>query len=95
MGKPADIFRYLLFHHQLTLSLGLIILEITANIILPENGIYWSQLREGNFACIDFGSASVPLVDLISSMLLPNPTQRPTARDILSHPLVDDLLKSL
>ncbi|KAG5363845.1 Mitosis inhibitor protein kinase wee1 [Yarrowia sp. B02] len=35
--KPADIF-----------SFGLIILEIAANVVLPDNGIHWQKLRSGD-----------------------------------------------
>jgi mitosis inhibitor protein kinase SWE1 len=38
IDKPADIF-----------SLGLILLEIAANVKLPENGATWTALREGDF----------------------------------------------
>ena len=79
VGTSADMF-----------SLGLIILEMTANIILPENGPCWTQLREWNFTSIDFGTASIPLVDLIKSLLTPQPNQRPCALDILDHPLLKD-----
>lgn len=37
--KPADIF-----------SLGLMMLEIAANIILPDNGISWQKLRSGDLS---------------------------------------------
>ncbi|KAJ3160193.1 Protein kinase, membrane associated tyrosine threonine 1 [Geranomyces michiganensis] len=77
-GKPADIF-----------SLGLIILEITANVILPENGPYWHKLREGDLGEIDFGQEISPaLVDLVKSMLDPDPDMRPTVDGILGHPYV-------
>lgn len=39
IGQPADIF-----------ALGLIIMEIAANVKLPENGATWSALREGDFS---------------------------------------------
>ena len=39
IDKPADIF-----------SLGLILLEIAANVKLPENGATWTALREGDFS---------------------------------------------
>jgi serine/threonine protein kinase len=77
VGTPADIF-----------SLGLIGLEAAANIILPENGPQWAALRESDFSVVDFGNTSMPLIDLISSMLIPDPQKRPTASDILSHPLI-------
>lgn len=38
-GKPADIF-----------SVGMMVLEIAANIVLPENGIHWHKLRSGDLS---------------------------------------------
>lgn len=35
--KPADVF-----------SLGLMMLEIAANIVLPDNGVHWQKLRSGD-----------------------------------------------
>ncbi|KAG4305684.1 hypothetical protein PORY_000594 [Pneumocystis oryctolagi] len=37
--KPADIF-----------SLGLVILEVAANIVLPQNGLSWQKLRSGDLS---------------------------------------------
>lgn len=70
-------------------SLGLIALEVTANIILPENGPYWSLLRKGDLSCVDLSLSSPSLVDLIKSMIVPEPERRPTARDFLEHPLIN------
>ena len=83
VGSPADIF-----------SLGLILLEITANIILPENGLYWQQLRDGDFSSIvGFGERRSPaLMDFIRSMMNPDPEGRPTAADVLGHPLLQSLV---
>ncbi|KAI2469462.1 hypothetical protein F4781DRAFT_216823 [Annulohypoxylon bovei var. microspora] len=39
VGQAADVF-----------SLGLIMLEIAANVKLPENGATWTALREGDFS---------------------------------------------
>ncbi|KAI0015125.1 hypothetical protein F4780DRAFT_787430 [Xylariomycetidae sp. FL0641] len=39
VDQPADVF-----------SLGLITLEIAANVKLPENGATWTALREGDFS---------------------------------------------
>ncbi|TPX57775.1 hypothetical protein PhCBS80983_g03560 [Powellomyces hirtus] len=81
-GKPADVF-----------SLGLIILEITANVILPENGPYWHKLRQGDLAEINFGEEISPaLVDLVRSMLDPDPRMRPTPDAILQHPYVAQIV---
>ncbi|KAJ3210596.1 hypothetical protein HDU67_005180 [Dinochytrium kinnereticum] len=76
-GKPCDIF-----------SLGLILLEMAANIILPENGPHWHKLRAHDFSDIGFGSCSPPLVDVIRSMLHPDAAMRPSAEQILEHPFV-------
>ncbi|KAJ3087686.1 hypothetical protein HK102_010498 [Quaeritorhiza haematococci] len=76
-GKAADIF-----------SLGLIILEITANIVLPENGPHWHHLRNGDVSGCNFEHVSPQLLQLIKSMLQPQPELRPTAATILQHPYV-------
>jgi mitosis inhibitor protein kinase SWE1 len=59
IGKPADIF-----------SLGLIMLEIAANVKLPENGATWTALREG-----DFGE--VPVLTQDASAILRDATGIP------------------
>lgn len=38
-GTPADIF-----------SLGIMMLEIAANIVLPDNGVHWHKLRSGDLS---------------------------------------------
>jgi serine/threonine protein kinase len=81
VSYPADIFRY----SSLT-SLGLIVLEMIANIILPENGPIWHQLREGDLQEISFLDRSPMLIDFVSSMIHPDPAMRPTAMDLMKHP---------
>ncbi|KXS19209.1 kinase-like protein [Gonapodya prolifera JEL478] len=80
-GKPADIF-----------SFGLVVLELTANVVLPEFGSDWHRLRSGDLSICDLSRASQPLRDLIRSMLDPDATKRPTADQILAHPLVATLI---
>ncbi|OMH82484.1 Membrane-associated tyrosine- and threonine-specific cdc2-inhibitory kinase, partial [Zancudomyces culisetae] len=77
-GKPADIF-----------SLGLIVLEMCANVVLPHNGEEYSQLRSNNLssAQLDLVSISDELRSLISQMLDSDPSKRPTAQHIASLPL--------
>ncbi|CAG8480521.1 5191_t:CDS:2 [Paraglomus occultum] len=82
-GKEADIF-----------SLGLIIFELAASIILPDNGPEWDKLRSGIIRDFHFISISSTLVALIESMLRPDYKQRPTADEILSHPVVQFIVKS-
>ncbi|OBA18635.1 uncharacterized protein OGAPODRAFT_15315 [Ogataea polymorpha] len=55
-GKPADIF-----------SCGLIMVEIAANIVLPDNGTSWQKLRSGDLT--DAGKlSSSDLTDLEGSI---------------------------
>ncbi|GME96297.1 unnamed protein product [Ambrosiozyma monospora] len=61
-GKPADIF-----------SCGLIMVEIAANIILPDNGQSWQKLRSGDLT--DAGRlSSTDLTDLDNSLFSTNNT---------------------
>ncbi|KAJ1535530.1 hypothetical protein HK096_002413 [Nowakowskiella sp. JEL0078] len=83
-GKPADIF-----------SLGLMILEISQNIVLPENGINWQRLRVCDLSDFEFkGLVLKPLGELIESMLQPEPKARPSASEILQHPCIQSLEKN-
>ncbi|KAL2914474.1 mitosis inhibitor protein kinase swe1 [Polyrhizophydium stewartii] len=73
-------------------SLGLILLEIAAHIILPENGPAWKHLREGNFSDVSLAGRSQAMIDFIQSMMQPDPALRPTAQDVLAHPLLASFL---
>jgi mitosis inhibitor protein kinase SWE1 len=75
--RAADIF-----------SLGLIILEIAINVVLPENGPSWRKLRDGDLSDCDFGQTSPTLVNWIRRMLNPDPLKRPTIDEILEEPLL-------
>ncbi|KAJ1924945.1 mitosis inhibitor protein kinase swe1 [Tieghemiomyces parasiticus] len=77
-GKPADLF-----------SLGLLLLEVTANVILPDNGPAWQKLRTGDLSDVRFDVAtSTDLVALIRALLAPLPGDRPTVEAVLAHPRV-------
>ncbi|CAO3696744.1 unnamed protein product [Umbelopsis ramanniana] len=79
--KPADIF-----------SLGLILLEMAANIILPENGQGWQMLRAGDFSnCHELSNVSSELQLLISKMLHPNFDDRFTVEQVLDHPKMKEI----
>ncbi|RKP38351.1 kinase-like domain-containing protein [Dimargaris cristalligena] len=83
--KPADIF-----------SLGLLLLEVTANVVLPDNGPAWQKLRSGDLSDCQFDAGtSSELVDLITEMLQPLPEDRPTIDQIVGHPCVAKALASL
>lgn len=81
-SHAADIF-----------SLGLIILEAACNIVLPGNGEPWQKLRSLDFSECPFDNLSVALVELIKAMLDPNPENRPSAYQILQHPILDNVNK--
>ncbi|ORX70642.1 kinase-like protein [Linderina pennispora] len=74
-SKPADVF-----------SLGMMMLEIVANIVLPDNGVEWQKLREGCFDDANFIDLpySSDLLDTIKWMLTPDPDMRPTAGQIVA-----------
>ncbi|OZJ02065.1 hypothetical protein BZG36_04970, partial [Bifiguratus adelaidae] len=69
--KPADVF-----------SLGLIMLEIAANVIMPDNGREWRKLRRGDFSDCDLSSISSTLRKLICHMLHPSAEGRPTIQEV-------------
>ncbi|KAJ2783199.1 mitosis inhibitor protein kinase swe1 [Coemansia interrupta] len=69
-------------------SLGMMMLEITTNIVLPENGVEWKKLREGCFDDQVFENLpySIDLIATIKWMLSPVLEQRPTLSEILELP---------
>jgi serine/threonine protein kinase len=71
-------------------SIGLILLEMAANIILPENGPIWHQLRSGNLDGIDFGTNSNMLCDFIKCMLGTAGSDRPSSEDLAKHPMIKE-----
>ncbi|KAJ3123210.1 hypothetical protein HK098_002091 [Nowakowskiella sp. JEL0407] len=77
-GKPADIF-----------MLGLIMLEISQNIVMPENGPEWHRLRTGDLSAFEFKKPGyAPLGSLIKKMINVNPQLRPCADEIIRHPYI-------
>ncbi|KAJ2659438.1 mitosis inhibitor protein kinase swe1 [Coemansia sp. RSA 1200] len=76
-SKAADVF-----------SLGMMMLEITADIVLPDNGVDWHKLREACFDDRSFDDLpySLDLVDSIKLMLHPDPARRPALAQILALP---------
>lgn len=69
-------------------SLGLIILEAAANVVLPDNGPAWHKLRSNDFSDVDLSRLSEPLVDLLRGMLDKSPDLRLTINDVAQHPIV-------
>jgi serine/threonine protein kinase len=73
-------------------SLGLILLEMAANIILPENGQGWQMLRAGDFSnCHELSNVSSELQQLIAQMLHPNTEERYTVEQVLEHPKMKEI----
>jgi mitosis inhibitor protein kinase SWE1 len=73
-------------------SLGLIILEIIANIILPEYGDSWQKLRNNDFSEVDLGHSSSVLVDIVKKLLRRNPEERLTAKQILENTCLNQVM---
>ena len=71
--KAADIF-----------SLGITVLELACSLELPKSGPLWQQLRQKQLPVKFTTGLSDDLILLISSMMDPNPCNRPTVDDILS-----------
>ncbi|GAA5897868.1 uncharacterized protein JCM6883_000846 [Sporobolomyces salmoneus] len=79
-GKEADVF-----------SLGLVILEAAANVVLPDNGPAWQKLRSNDFSDVDLTRLSPPLNELLQGMLHKTPDLRSSIFDIARHPIVSVL----
>ena len=73
-GKPADVF-----------SLGLIMIEITANCVLPEGGDAWQKLRRGDLSDVPFEDTSNEMISLIRVMLDHEPELRPNVEQLMLH----------
>ncbi len=71
-SKAADIF-----------SLGLIVLELAADIELPSNGDSWQNLRHGDFSELSLDDTSDMLNQLIKEMTHPIPESRPNIEKVL------------
>ncbi|XP_077359137.1 membrane-associated tyrosine- and threonine-specific cdc2-inhibitory kinase [Festucalex cinctus] len=75
-GPAADVF-----------SLGVSILELACNIEVPNGGEGWQQLRHGRLPEVTRG-LSTDLQKVLQMMLSPEPSDRPTVRELLALPAV-------
>ncbi|KAF9501834.1 hypothetical protein BDN71DRAFT_1438533 [Pleurotus eryngii] len=75
-GKAADVF-----------SLGMTMLETASNIVVPDQGDAWHQLRQEDFSLVDLDD-SPELLGLLRSMMRTNPESRVSAQDVFEHPVV-------
>jgi serine/threonine protein kinase len=71
------------------LSLGLVILEAAANVVLPDNGLPWRKLRSNDFSDVNLSLLSTDLVLLVQSMMEKNPDRRPAIYAVLKHPVTN------
>lgn len=69
-------------------SFGLVILEVSTNICVPDGGAPWQALRTNDFSVVDLSPLSPALTDLITSCMAADPSCRPTIRQIVEHPIV-------
>merc|ERR1712224_313586 len=72
-------------------SLGISFFEICADVVLPENGHMWHQLRDGSAPPLP-SRCSNDLNNLVQSLMIPN--IRPAAKDVLRNPRIKRLLES-
>ena len=69
-------------------SLGLIVLEAAANVVLPDNGLSWQKLRTNDLSDVNTAYMSQTLVTLIHTLLQPEPAARPTASQLTQHSII-------
>jgi membrane-associated tyrosine/threonine-specific cdc2-inhibitory kinase len=73
-SKAADIF-----------SLGISMLELACDLELPSGGDNWHRLRDGVLPQDFTRDVSPQLLGVLSQMMHPDPSQRPSASDLLRH----------
>ncbi|KAG8834703.1 hypothetical protein FRC17_007609 [Serendipita sp. 399] len=76
-GKGADMF-----------SLGMVILEATANIVVPDMGTPWHKLRQENFDDVNLDGTSAVLVRFIRGLMRTDPTKRLTIDQVCGASIV-------
>lgn len=67
---------------------GVVILEVSTNICVPDGGPAWHALRSDDFTVVDLSPLSPALTDLITSCMASDPARRPTVQHIVDHPVV-------
>uniref|UniRef100_A0A0E0CF52 Protein kinase domain-containing protein n=1 Tax=Oryza meridionalis TaxID=40149 RepID=A0A0E0CF52_9ORYZ len=73
-------------------SLGAAIYELIRGTQLPDSGPQFSSLREGKIALLP--GCPMQFQSLIKSMMDPDPMRRPSAKEVLRHPIFDKLHKA-
>jgi len=74
-------------------SLGATMLELSCLIDLPQNDIHWDNIRNGDITQYFPSVYSDAYKLLISQMMTLKRIERPTAVDILEHPIISSILQ--
>ncbi|XP_022218725.2 membrane-associated tyrosine- and threonine-specific cdc2-inhibitory kinase [Drosophila obscura] len=82
-SKAADVF-----------SLGIAMLELACYMELPSNGPLWHELRRGILPEEFIDKISQELQLVIKSMMMPEPLDRLTTDQLLSHPKLQRMQES-
>lgn len=69
-------------------SFGLVVLEVSTNICVPDGGEPWHALRSDDFSVVDLSPLSPALTDLITQCMRSEPSMRPAISHVVSHPVV-------
>lgn len=69
-------------------SLGLVVVEVATDVILPEMGGSWRALRNGDFSELRLSAVPYEFSSLVMSMLDPLPSNRPSTETIVTTPFV-------
>ncbi|EIW72215.1 hypothetical protein TREMEDRAFT_66766 [Tremella mesenterica DSM 1558] len=69
-------------------SFGLIVLEVSTNICVPDGGLSWQAIRSDDFSVVDLSPLSPALTDLITQCMRSHPSLRPTSHHLVSHPVI-------
>uniref|UniRef100_A0ACD5TCC3 Uncharacterized protein n=1 Tax=Avena sativa TaxID=4498 RepID=A0ACD5TCC3_AVESA len=74
-------------------SLGAAVYELIRGTPLPETGPQFASLREGKISLLP--GQPMQFQSLIKSMMDPDPVRRPSAKEILRHPIFEKLNNAL
>lgn len=76
-------------------SLGATVLEVALGRPLPGSGAEWQQLRDGHLPMAELRECPPDLTAVLRWMMHPDPQQRPTADELLRHPLFRSEMETL
>ncbi|WVW86418.1 hypothetical protein I302_108464 [Kwoniella bestiolae CBS 10118] len=85
---PPEMLRGVFVMAADIFSFGLVILEVSTNICVPDGGLPWQALRSNDFSVVDLSPLSPALCDLITQCMNSEPESRPTIGHIVQHPVI-------